>query len=185
MPSWRLTIVCEDRLTERFLRRLCERYGAQVLDVVVAPFGKGAASNWVKQQYPTYVKRRRAKGYQQQLGLLVCIDGDDKGTATRQRELAQQLESAGLPARTPDEPVAILVPTWSIETWLAYLCGKPALHEAESVKDHPSFGPCRDLWKDGPQEAATCKRAATEWRAADAALPSLDLAYREAARVGL
>lgn len=181
MPSWRLTIVCEDRRTERFLRRLCERYEHSVQDVVVAPSGRGDASEWVKKQYPGLVKKRRSKNYQHQLGLLVCVDGDELGVLGRHRELSAGLEAAGLAKREPSEPVAVFVPTWSIESWLATLCGYEGAGEAQSIKDDLALG--RALWADGSLDAATCKRAAELWRAADPTLPSLQDAYREAGRI--
>lgn len=45
---------------------------------------------------------------------MVVIDGDNVGAVARLR----QTEKCIQPPRTDDEPVVILVPTWSTETWL-------------------------------------------------------------------
>lgn len=50
----RVRIVCEDRLTERFLINVCQRQKVGVLHVDVAPSGKGAASAWVRRRYPEF-----------------------------------------------------------------------------------------------------------------------------------
>ena len=184
MLSFRLTILCEDRLTERFLRRLCERYHHQVQEVVVSPSGNGDASAWVKKQYAEQVKKRRSKNYQKQLGLLVCVDGDEVGCSARQQEMNQALQAANIERRTPEEPIAVLVPTWSIETWLAALCGKSDIVEDHSYKDEAAYrSQARDLFGDGAKDSATCRSAAEAWKATTALLPSLAEAYAEAKRV--
>lgn len=179
----RIRILCEDRRTERFLRRLCQRYDIRVLEYIVAPSGKGDASRWVQQQYLTSVRQLRARNYQSNLGLLVTIDGDNKGVRARKDELAEELRSSGVPPRQDTESIAIFVPTWSIETWLAFLIGAPGVTESQPLKQHADF---RGHWEDeGPTEAATIASAAKAWRGVDEPLPSLADAYVEAERVGL
>jgi len=85
------------------------------------------------------------------LGLIVAIDGDNKGVGARKIELAAELASAGVPPREDDEAIALFVPTWSIETWLALLSSGAAVAETEPLKDHPAF---RHLWEEGKAEAA-------------------------------
>ena len=48
----RVRLVCEDRLTERFLSKVCQRQKIGVLHVDIAPSGKGAASAWVRTKVP-------------------------------------------------------------------------------------------------------------------------------------
>lgn len=175
-----MRILCEDRRTERFLRRLCERFGVQVLDVQIAPSGKGAASAWVRQHYADEVRHHRARNYQTSLGLLVAIDGDNVGAAERMRELAEALAAANEAPRRASEAIAVFVPTWSVETWLAALVGRP-VDEASPQKDNLAVS---EFWRDGPAESRAIRAAVAGW-GADAALPSLLAARSEAARVGL
>lgn len=177
----RVWILCEDRQTERFLRRLCERYGVQAT-VRPAPSGLGAAEAWVRNNYAEYVRKRRSKNFQTNLGLLIAIDGDNLGVTARLEQLDEQLDLEGIPRRGSDEPVAIFVPTWSIETWLAHLHGTEGIDETKSLKEH---GELRALWRDGASAAATCKTAAAAWKSTATPLPSLRSAYEEAPRVGL
>lgn len=178
----RVRIVCEDRLTERFLRKVCQRQGLGVLHVEVAPSGKGAASVWVRRKYPEFVKLHRSKNYQKNLCLLVAIDGDNKGVAVRKLELAQELSLAGVAAREPGEPIGVFVPTWSIETWLASLVDNRAYGEDRPLKEDNAV---RHLWQDDESKAQTVSVAANHWRAGPPLLPSLADAYTEGLRIGV
>lgn len=183
MPSdaWRVDLLVEDRLTERFLRGLLRRYKIHLREAFIAPNGKGSAASWVLKNYPTRAKRLRSKNFQRMLGLLVVIDGDNLGVAARKLELEQERTQQGLVGRTPDDPIAILVPTWSIETWLAELCGRHPIAETAPLKHDPEL---RALW-DGQCAATTIGSAVAAWRGAESALPSLTDAYGEAERFGM
>jgi hypothetical protein len=52
------------------------------------------------------------------VAILVMIDGDNLGVDRRKQQLDDALRDAGEAQRGPQEPIVILVPTWSVETWL-------------------------------------------------------------------
>lgn len=110
------------------------------------------------------------------------IDGDNVGLRKRLQELDEKLDAAGVRRREPTEPIAVFVPTWSIETWLAHFNGAQSIDETKSLKED---GELRGLWRDGTAEAATCRAAAAAWNSTPAPLPSLRAAYEETPRVGL
>src|SRR5262245_43722176 len=112
----RVRLVCEDRLTARFLSKVCQRQNVSVIHVEIEPEGKRGDSAWVRRRYPEFVKLHRSKNYQRDLCLLVAIDGHTQGVSVRKLELAHELNRAGAPEREYDEPIAVFVPTWSIET---------------------------------------------------------------------
>lgn len=176
----RLLLLCEDRRTERFVRRLCGRYRIQVMQPLPSPRGKGAASAWVLRSYAALVRKRRSKNFQARLGLLVVIDGDNVGVKTRLQQLDEELDLAGIERRGSAEPIAVFVPTWSVETWLAHLGGAEGIDEGKALKDE---GRLRALW-DGKAESATIKAAVSAWNGSMDPLPSLLAAYGEAPRVG-
>ena len=64
--------------------------------------------------------------------MIVMVDGDNLGFVRRKRELDEALATAGEALRTADEPVIVLVPTWSVETWLIV---PPATLETVTFKD--------------------------------------------------
>lgn len=178
----RIRLVCEDRLTERFLSKVCQRQKLGVLHVDIAPAGKGAASAWVRRKYPEFVKLHRSKNYQKNLCLLVAIDGDNQGVSVRKLELAQELVHAGVEARNPAELIAVFVPTWSIETWLASLVDGSAYDEGRPLKEDNAV---RHLWQEDASKARTLSMAADNWRAGPPLLPSLVDAYTEGFRIGV
>lgn len=148
----------------------------------VSPRGKGAASAWVLRNYAALVRKRRSKNFQANLGLLVVIDGDNVGVTARLEELDEQLDIAGLERRRPVESIAVFIPTWSVETWLAHLGGAEGVDESRALKDESRL---RALWGDGAAEAVTIKAAVAAWHGSMPPLPSLVAAYTEAPRVGL
>jgi len=178
----RVRIVCEDRLTERFLSRVCQCQKLGILHVDVAPSGKGAASAWIRRKYPDFVKLHRSKNYQKNLCLLVTIDGDNKGVSVRKLELAQTLADAGIEARNPDDLISVFVPAWSIETWLASLVDGKAYDEHRPLKEDDVV---RHLWCDDESKAQTISVAASHWRAGSPLLSSLVDAYAEGLRIGV
>jgi hypothetical protein len=51
------------------------------------------------------------------------LDGDAAGVAARIAALNAACRAVGVQPRQNDDRVAVFVPTWRIETWLAYLDG--------------------------------------------------------------
>ncbi len=182
----RVRILCEDRLSERFLRRLCELNGIEVLDTEVAPKGGGSASQWVAVQYPRMVKQRRSQNFQTNLGVLVHIDGDQVGVQARKATLDGRLQAMNLAPRGAAETVATLVPTWCTETWLLHLTGIAQPPETCQLKR----GPDRATYQAALNQlealgAAGHRQAAEAWSSLNPAPPSLLDGRTEAARVGI
>jgi hypothetical protein len=161
-------VLCEDRAHEQFLRGLLEGKGlvtnwAREVRSTVAPKGQGAASQFVKQQFPEVVRVRRSKAFQQGLAVITMVDGDNIGGG-RARELLSSLQ----PERGASERVAVLVPTWSIETWVLALCGE-VVDEATSHKslapDEKGLRMAAEQWEPArPNEPLQMAEARTELR---------------------
>jgi hypothetical protein len=130
----RITLLCEDRMQEQFLTAICEEHGWQVIDRHVAPAGLGAGSQWVRKQFPERVLYHR-RWRRENRALLVAIDGDNVGLAGRCEECNAELTKQGKPGRAEDEAIALLVPTWSIETWILFLYDRRVVPEQEKSKD--------------------------------------------------
>jgi hypothetical protein len=192
----RLVILCEDTRHRCFLEALCEQWGIgdHQRRIHVAPKGTGDAKQWIRQQYAHVkdgkVRLVRSNNFQPKLGLLVMIDGDDKGCDARKRELDDALADAGLPRRSEHDRIGIFVPTWSIETWLLWFWGDGDIDESDSYKADGRAG--------GPQRAARFRAACNDRRNTEASaafgwkfprageadrLPSLADARRERGRL--
>ena len=130
----RLTLLCEDTQHEAFARRFLEKTGwsTHQLRVEKAPGGRGAAEQFIRKRFPTELKEHRRR--HGNVSLAVLIDGDSRGVAGRLAQLDAACDQEQIPRRESGEPVFILVPTWSIETWFAYLNGKTV---AEDRRDYP------------------------------------------------
>ena len=163
----RIRVWCEDREHEMFARRLLMVLGVErrQIDCRISPAGQGSAAAWVVAQHPHIRTQARAKKNQANLGFLVIVDGDNEGVDAR----------LALFARDEDERVAILVPTWSIETWVAWLAGNQVV-ESRSYKSE--IGPKYSSLLDSAISAWSTPRA-TE----DASVPSLTAARRELKRL--
>ena len=138
-----LVLLCEDRQHETFARRFLEKAGwpTRRLRVEIAPPGRGSAERFVRRRFPTELKAYRSNRHRVAEGLIVMLDGDNKGVKGRLDELIEACQSGGITPRQQDERVAVFIPTWRIETWLAYLSGSDVY---ESKSDYPRLDRPRD-----------------------------------------
>ncbi len=149
-----LVVLCEDAEQERFFRRLCGelRFLGHVR-FVLAPPGTGAAEQWVRGRYPREMQAYRRQANHLTNGLLVAIDGDRLGVDARKSQLDEALGADGQDARRPQDRVAVCVPTWSIETWLLWLCGVEPVDEHTPYKRDPSYQRRREAREVTPDRA--------------------------------
>ncbi len=139
----RAIVLCEDRQHRSFLGRLLEELGVTPIRFEVAPSGLGSAEQWVRARFPEEARKFRGQSHQRNLALVVMIDGDRFGVRSRKDSLDAALVAQGVRARGDDERLAYLVPTWSIETWLAWLTGADgpfaAFGESAAYKDDATY----------------------------------------------
>ena len=119
-----IVLLCEDSQHEAFARRFLKLNGwnTRSLRVEKAPQGRGAGEQFVRERFPTELSEQRRRQVAQ--ALIVLVDGDAAGVEARLRALDESCRCKGVHVRSADEPVAVLVPTRSIETWFVYLDGQ-------------------------------------------------------------
>jgi hypothetical protein len=100
------------------------------------------------------------------------MDGDDKGVDKRLKELVGACHAQNVVPRKDDDRVAIVVPTWNIEAWLAYLSG---LDVDESKRDYPRLSRPRDCQPHVNRLYEMCQKGTLRHPAP----PSLDAACTE------
>ena len=83
------------------------------------------------------------------------LDGDNCGVAARIAELEKACRKAKVRAGHPEEGVLVVVPTWRIETWLAYLNGETV---DESRRNYPHLLRPRDCGPHVTQLVDMCQR---------------------------
>jgi len=155
-PRVRIVILCEDRAQQHFFRRLCERLDQRVPRIKIAPRGQGSAEQWVRKHYPSEMQEYRRKRHEL-VGLLTAIDGDRYGPEMRKKSLDDALLEAGFEVRQPEDRVAVCVPTWSIETWFAWLCALEEVDELTQYKKDPAY---KGAERDG---SVSPTKAADRW----------------------
>jgi hypothetical protein len=125
-----LVLLCEDTRHASCVRRFLVKVGYADRKIRAVPLtqGRGSAEQAVRESFAHELaacRRRRSMGHQ--AALVVVTDGDNQGVAGRLQQLG------AVAPRVPADPVAILVPTWSIETWILHLRGE-SVDESQSYK---------------------------------------------------
>jgi len=136
-----LVLLCEDQQHEVFARRFLRSAGWDMRRLRVEKAPHGSAEQFVRERFPIELSAYRSKRNQVGQAVIVLIDGDDKGVAARLQQLAEACRAKGVETRQNDERVGVFVPTWNIETWLAYLNDETV---DESRKDYPRLARRRD-----------------------------------------
>ena len=122
----RVMILGEDSAQVSLARRVLIELGYSRHEIYDRPVpdGGGSGEKWVRRDYPNQVALNRSKRSHQQCTLLVSIDADKYSIADRKNQLDQSLTNAELAPRSHDEPIAILVPSRNIESWLKHFAGE-------------------------------------------------------------
>ncbi|HSF38979.1 MAG TPA: hypothetical protein VLT87_04240 [Thermoanaerobaculia bacterium] len=149
-----LVLLCEDKQHEVFARRFLNEMGLETRSMRVekAPGGRGAAEQFVRNRFPVELKAHRTRPVSQVL--VVMVDGDTEGTAARLQQLNQACREAVVAERAAEERVAIFIPTWNIETWMAYLGGEEV---TEGKPDYPRLARERDCQRHVEALARMCR----------------------------
>lgn len=173
-----IVLLCEDTQHETFARRFLKETGwsTRRLRVEKAPGGRGSAEQFVRVRFPKELAAyRRQQGAVAQ-ALIVILDGDRKGARRRQADLDEVCRANQVDVRRRDERVLVLVPTWNIETWIAYLDGQ-TVDEAEP--NYPRLPRPRECQPRVETLAAMCQDRVLRAPAP----PSLESACTEYARL--
>jgi hypothetical protein len=124
MPSNRVKVVvrCEDLQQRCFIYRFLIEKGIEGHDINIknSPNGKGAATQWVLQQYPIEVQALRS-GPRASKSFISIIDADNCNVIDRKCQHDEVLKTSNQEPRGDNERIAIVVPKRNIETWIHYL----------------------------------------------------------------
>lgn len=138
MSRLNITVLCEDKQHEAFIRRFLKKRNRRVYAVQRA--SSGAGDRFVMDKFPSQLDAVRRCG-----GILVTmIDGDNHSIERRLRQLDDVCSKSGVSPRKTTDKVVVFVPVRNIETWLAYLDGEtvnetdsyPKLNRERECKRH-------------------------------------------------
>jgi hypothetical protein len=136
-PS-RVVVLAEDARHQQFVRKYLYRVGYEryAIEFEPPPSGRGSGEQWVRERYARTLLAYRARAKRVKTGLIVVIDADTGGIASRLQQFQDSLREGKIPARGADEPVVHLVPKRNIETWILCLTGSQVDEETDYHR-HP------------------------------------------------
>ena len=156
-----IVLLCEDSQHEAFVVRFLEATGRLTrkmkhrLRAQKAQQGRGSAEQFVREQFPKELAEYRRRRNLVSVALVVILDGDAAGVTGRLADLDAACAEQGIPARLSDEDVFVFVPTWRIESWLAWLDGETIIDEAK--RDYPRLQRARDCQPHARRLADMCR----------------------------
>ena len=134
-----MTILCEDTQHEAFALRFLKEVGWETrqIRVIKAPAGRGSAEQFIRGQFPVELQAlRRQHG---NVSLVTMVDGDRFGLSMRLKQLDSACDEEMVPRRRSNESAFVFVPTWCIETWLAYLDDESVFDDEPVTEDKSDY----------------------------------------------
>ena len=152
-------LLCEDKQQSTFVYRFLIEMGWRKNQIRIrsAKPGKGSAEQFVRNRFPKELNEHRARPSVSR-ALMVMMDGDNRGISGRMAELADACTKAKTSPRTQKEQdVLVFIPTWRIETWLAYLESETV---DETKRDYPRLPRPRDCARHVDTLVKMCRNKA-------------------------
>ena len=146
-----IVLLSEDQQTDIFVKKLLKISGFKMgcIRSRIAPKGKGSGEQWVREQYRNELVERR----KQRTALVIVTDADIKSVKQRIDSLDNTCGDVVDP-RTPDEPVAMIIPKRNIETWFAYLRGE----SVDEEKEYPRYAKPDKCFDDAQKLKDMCDK---------------------------
>ena len=124
-------ILCEDKLTQCYIRRFLTAQGISGRRIHSLPLpAAGCGEQYVRQQYPKYLKALRTNNFNSNI-LIVAIDADTKTFKERKKQLEESCIMCGIPSRTKKDKLLIFIPKRNIEKWVKYFYGESVDEETD------------------------------------------------------
>ena len=156
-----IVLLCEDRQHQAFVERFLGSMGRLTpkskrrFRVEKASQGRGAAEQFVRERFPRELAEYRRRRSRVSVALVVMLDGDAAGVTGHLAELDAACTEQGIPVRRSDEAVFVFVPTWRIESWLAWLDDGETIDEER--RDYPRLPRERDCQRHASALADMCR----------------------------
>jgi hypothetical protein len=162
-------VLAEDQRQKQFIYRFLVKagIGPHQMTVEVSPSGRGSAEQWVRINFARQTRKCRTRNARASTGLFVMLDADNRSVQERLIELDAALDAENQPKLDPArDPIARLIPKWSIETWILYLSSngtaKPPMSEDVPYKDTKTVEQWSDLIPQASETLHVWTRTVTE-----------------------
>jgi hypothetical protein len=150
-PSSAYALV-EDKRHKQFIYRFLIHAGfnRNKITVDISPSGQGSGKQWVCKRFAQQVETCRKRNAKTSTCMFTMIDADQLAVAKCMSDLDAALVAANQSKLDPArDPIARLIPKWSIETWILFLSSNgtanPPLSEDTPYKDSKTDGQWSEL----------------------------------------
>lgn len=137
-----VVVLAEDQehqlLVRRYLQRVDRHYKPP--RVRLLPLTSKCGSQYVREQFPIQVKECRRLLAKASCLLVVITDADNLTTRRREQTLHEELKTSGQATVASNEPIAVFIPKWQVETWIKCLLGE-SVNESDKTTDRPPVKP--------------------------------------------
>ncbi len=177
-----IVLLCEDARHEQFIREFLRQKGRFARRVFPdgykrrVPGGAKPNNSFVVGRAPQEIKEARVAPPKR--ALVIVIDGDTRGYASRCGEIARELKAQKMAALGDKERIALVIPCRNIETWIHHFRG----NETNETEEFGSFYP-KATYDALPQAQAFADFVSDGAAAEVADLPALDAARGELRRL--
>ncbi len=144
--KYQYTILCEDRNQYHFVRGWLEERGVSSrgkIEVYGDLPHPGSGKDYVQGHFEMALNKLRSKQSYQKRVLIVVVDADNES-------YDQAKNNSAFSCSAPSDNVFIIVPRWSIETWVRWLSEQnhdEARDESKSCKTKYNEAPFKKLGK--------------------------------------
>lgn len=137
----KLLVLVEDANLRDVVTSYLKQLGHDTRNIRVEPLasGRGSGAQRVLENFARLVRQcRRATT---RSALVVGTDADQLSVEKRRDRLETALRSAGEDARSPSDPIALVIPKRNVETWIFHFDGQPVDEQTDySDKAMPARG---------------------------------------------
>lgn len=121
IDGFQAILLIEDKAHHRFAYHFLCAKGMERRRITshMAPPGHNSAEQWVREQFPRFVKKLRS--CHTKILLVVMVDADTKSVAQRKDQLLVAVPNQNLESLGPDKHILFVIPKRNIETWVHFL----------------------------------------------------------------
>lgn len=135
-----IVVLAEDleqvRLVGHYVKRGIDR--RQKVHRSVLCGGRGSGEAFVRREYAREVAACRRRAARTRTLLIVVIDADVMTVGQRVAQLEVALSEAGQRQREDSDPIVVLIPKRSVETWIYCLIGRVVDETTDYSRNKPS-----------------------------------------------
>ena len=122
--TYRYTILCEDKLSQCYIRRFLLAQGISRRKIFPSALpAAGCGEQYVREQFPRYLQALRSKNFNATV-LVIAIDADKKTCSEREAQLQAACSACAVAPWSKNDKLLLFIPKRAIETWIKHFAGE-------------------------------------------------------------